>query len=56
VAEELWDGGAVARFLGVAPVTVRAYLHRRRQTGFPEPDYVISGAPAWRPERIRSLG
>jgi predicted DNA-binding transcriptional regulator AlpA len=50
---EYLDVKAVADLLGVKPQTVRAYKHRG-DAGFPEPDLVITGHPAWRRETIEA--
>ncbi len=41
------DSAEVARRLGVKPTTVHVWT-QRESVGFPEPDWLIGGRPAWR--------
>ncbi len=41
------DAAEVARRLGVKPKTVTIWT-QRENVGFPEPDWIIGGRPAWR--------
>lgn len=48
---EQWGLSDISSHLGVAAVTVRAYLSRDQM---PEPDGYIAGSPWWEADRIRA--
>jgi transcriptional regulator with XRE-family HTH domain len=48
--EDWWTTSDVARFLGISPSTVRAYVAREQM---PKADRRIGREPVWRPATIR---
>jgi hypothetical protein len=51
--DELMSTNEIATLFGVKPGTVHAWRTRRI---FPPPDFVLSGTPIWRRERVEYFG